>query len=91
MNDQNCAKRGTEYGAAIGSISGSAGFSFGGADMRGEAFGSRQNARSAIRDRIEQMRREACRLEALLDALPVKLPPDADQALWDLAIAARRG
>ena len=54
------------------------------------AFGMRQNARSVIRDRIGQLRTEAARLEALLDALPQKLPPDADQALWALAIAARR-
>lgn len=61
-----------------------------GGAMLGEC-GMRQNARAVIRDRIGQLRSEAARLEALLDALPAKLPPDADQALWDMAIAARRG
>lgn len=66
------------------------GMSINGAALMGECCG-RQSARAVIRDRIGQLRTEAARLEALLDALPQKLPPDADQALWDLAIAARRG
>ena len=52
--------------------------------------GGRQSAKGVIRDRARQLRNEADRLEALARALPEELPPQADQALWDLAIAARR-
>lgn len=46
----------------------------------------RQNAHAVIGERIGQLRREADELETLLDALPAKLPPDADLALWGLVI-----
>lgn len=87
MNEQgNQANSDAQARQGEGFISG---FTISGGQAIG--IGLRQNARNVIRDRIGQLRNEACRLEALLDALPAKLPPDADQALWDLAISARRG
>ena len=47
----------------------------------------RQNAHAVIRDRIVRLRRVADDLETLLDVLPAKLPANADQALWNLAIS----
>jgi hypothetical protein len=55
----------------------------------GDACG-RQSAKGVIRDRVRQLRAEADRLDALARALPEELPPQADQALWDIAINARR-
>lgn len=60
----------------------------GGAQM-GEC--ARQSAKGVIRDRARHLRAEADRLEALARALPEEMPPQADQALWDLAINSRRG
>lgn len=51
----------------------------------------RQSAKSVIRNRVLRLRDEANQLEALLRALPEELPPQADQALYSLSIAARRG
>jgi len=50
---------------------------------------SRQTAKGVISDRIFRLRKEAASLEALIDALPGVLPPEADQALWDLVIGKR--
>lgn len=52
--------------------------------------GARQSAQGYIRERARRLRDEAQRLEALADALPPKLPPEADEALWSLAAEAGR-
>ncbi len=44
----------------------------------------RLEAKNALRELIVRRRQEADGLEALFDALPVKLPPTADQALWNI-------
>lgn len=87
MNKQN---PGCESDTANVGYGAQSSYTISGGSMLGDCV-MRQNARAVIRDRIGQLRTEAARLEALLDALPAKMPPDADQALWDLAIAARRG
>ena len=46
--------------------------------------GERQTARRAIEEMIERLGREQRQLQALLDALPAKLPPSADETLWPL-------
>lgn len=49
----------------------------------------RQTAKGAIRVRVNQLRREADRLEALAKALPEELPMPADEVLYDLIRATR--
>lgn len=44
----------------------------------------RMTARGQIEQRIGRLRREADNLEALLKALPMELPPAADEALWTM-------
>ena len=52
-----------------------------------ECSAGRLPAKQAIREHIERMRREADRLEALLGFIPDALSPQADEALWSLAIS----
>jgi hypothetical protein len=52
----------------------------------GQRAAARQSAKGVLRDRVDRLRREADRLEALCKALPEEMPPMADEALWDLAI-----
>jgi hypothetical protein len=53
-----------------------------------EACASRQTARGALEDRARRLHGQAHDIEMLLHALPAKLPPDADQALWSLVMQA---
>ena len=46
--------------------------------------GARQTAREVIYEKIDRLAREQTQLQALLDALPAKLPPLADEILWQL-------
>lgn len=55
--------------------------------MNGASSG-RPSGKGQLRDIIEALRRKADHYEALLDALPAKLPPEADEALWSLACKA---
>lgn len=50
----------------------------------------RPNARYKIEQRIEQLHRRAEQLQDLLDALPCVLPPEADEALWELVVRAEK-
>lgn len=50
----------------------------------------RQSARSVIEGRVRRLRNEAEKLDTLLKALPLELPPEADEALWDLACRSGR-
>ena len=52
-------------------------------------MGQRMDARTAIISRIERLRREADALEQLSIALPLRLPNEADEALWQLVIGCR--
>lgn len=49
----------------------------------------RTSARTILEERVAQHRRWADGLESLLKALPLELPPRADEALWDLVYRAR--
>lgn len=81
MRDASNSNAGLDCSGPVGRIIG----------QHGDACaGGRQSAKGVIRDRARQLHAEADRLEALARALPEELPPQADQALWDLAIAARR-
>lgn len=62
------------------------GMEIGGANTCGVG---RMSARAILEQRIARLRSEAERLEALLRALPMELPPAADEALWDLVCRAR--
>lgn len=44
----------------------------------------RMSARNELCMMIDRLRRKASELEALSRALPVELPPAADEALWNL-------
>lgn len=48
----------------------------------------RASARNQFAQIVEALRRRADQYQALLDALPAKLPPEADEALWSLACKA---
>ena len=50
---------------------------------------ARLAARAIIQDRAIDLEREAAGLRALLDALPLRMPPQADQALWSMVIRAK--
>jgi hypothetical protein len=50
------------------------------AEALGGAF--REQARTMLEGVIERKEAEIAGLRALLDALPAKLPAEADQALW---------
>lgn len=52
---------------------------------------ARPTAKSLILERVGKMREQAYCLERLAHALPGELPRDADEALFDLVIAARVG
>ena len=52
-------------------------------DMSGP---SRMNAKTALRQAINRHERQVNSLTALLEELPGKLSPEADEALWQLAI-----
>ena len=54
------------------------------------SMAGRQDARGILKERAERLMREALGLDALLAALPMKLPPEADQALYDLVTQVRR-
>ena len=49
----------------------------------------RQNARDQLAKRIGELRSKADSLQMLLDSLPAKLPPAADDALYTLVMDAR--
>lgn len=49
----------------------------------------RENAKTLLRRRIDELRRKAEMLERLHDTLPTVMPPEADEALWDLLLVAR--
>ncbi len=51
---------------------------------------SRTTARDGLRDLAVRKHAEAYGMEKLLDALPAKLPPEADDALWRLVERASR-
>lgn len=46
----------------------------------------RQSAKGMLEERIYRLRRQANRLESLLNTLPGVLPKEADEALWDLLL-----
>lgn len=48
----------------------------------------RPSGKYQLREMVDALRRKADQYEALLDALPAKLPPEADEALWALACKA---
>ena len=50
---------------------------------------ARESAKSVLRHRARDLRYRAAQLDALCDALPERLPGEADEALWQLAINAR--
>jgi hypothetical protein len=50
----------------------------------------RQDARTAIKEHAERLMRQARELLALLDAIPAKVSPEADAALWTLITSVRR-
>jgi len=50
---------------------------------------ARQTARNALLTRAMHLREEARQLEGLARAIPENFPPDAELALWRLAIGAR--
>lgn len=50
---------------------------------------SRETARQILDRRIYEAERRAIALRALSDALPLILPPDADEALWQMLVAIR--
>jgi hypothetical protein len=54
------------------------------ADIGGRLTGGRQSARGMIEDRLSRAEKEVAGLRALLNALPMQLTPDADEALWSL-------
>ena len=55
----------------------------------GNTQASRLNGAAAIEEHILRLRRRADGLEVLLNALPRHLPPEADEALWQLIGYAR--
>lgn len=55
----------------------------------GQGMAMRPSARAALREKIERLRVEAAGLEALDRALPLELPPAADEALWTLLVSSR--
>lgn len=59
-------------------------------DEEGEAMAlERRCARDALEEGIARLHREAQDLQALLDALPAKPPPEAERALWNLVARSR--
>ena len=63
------------------------------ADQAKAVVGHNQCLRETARTRLEYLiaskQREAAELQALADALPARLPPQADEALWRLLGAYR--
>jgi hypothetical protein len=51
---------------------------------------SRKSARGMIENEIHFLMYRADKLTKLLGALPAVLPPEADEALWDLLIRSKR-
>ena len=49
----------------------------------------RQTARSSIEETILRLRREQTQLQALLDALPSRLPQEADEILLKILVSLR--
>lgn len=49
----------------------------------------RMSARTMLRERIERLQRQVKQLEALDKALPLELPQDADEALWEMLLRSR--
>ncbi len=54
--------------------------------MEGAGAAMRMTGVAVLREKAQRMRQQADQLDALADALPVKLPAAADEALWNLAI-----
>lgn len=52
--------------------------------------GCRMSAKAVLKNRIEHLRAQADKLEALHDSLPEKMPLMADEALWSLVIDCHR-
>lgn len=52
--------------------------------------GSRSNAKAMLRREARFMRDTAARLDALCEALPERLPDDADAALYELVRRAQK-
>lgn len=44
----------------------------------------RMTARDVLLNRLRDLRRQACGIQALLDNLPAKMSIEADEALWEL-------
>lgn len=62
-----------------------------GPDALNQGFGSmRLGAHNFLRQEAGRLRAQANQLEALADALPAKLPADADEALWMLLVRMPR-
>ena len=55
----------------------------------GCGYAGRSNAHNTLLEMINRHERAARRLRCLLDALPAKLPAEADEALWDLLMLVR--
>lgn len=58
--------------------------------MTDTATAARQSAKNYIRERAENLRRQADRLELLARSLPELMDARADQALFDLVAESRR-
>lgn len=51
--------------------------------------GSRESARGILERRIHEFERKAIALRELSNALPLNLPPMADEALWQMLVNIR--
>ena len=50
---------------------------------------SRENARTLLHRRIQKLKDEISRMESLSKAMPVQLPPLADEFLWEMLLTKR--
>lgn len=57
--------------------------------MQGDVGAGRQSGRHALLERVNRMRLDANRLEALAMAIPENFPLDADAGLWALVMNTR--
>lgn len=51
--------------------------------------GSRESARTLLERRIRELEQKSIALRELSNALPMNLPPMADEALWQMLVAIR--
>jgi len=50
----------------------------------------RHSARSMLESEIMRLKQRTHKLQCLLKALPMELPPDADEALWEMICSMLR-